>query len=177
MNKSLIVTNKTNSQPFASSRKAQRFVRNLKQRIERATREGNLKQVKALMKLLRRSYSHLLISLWEKQTQNCLLIAKEKIRSIIRKYRDRDIKVLIAFLNKLIKQWSNRYENVVTKAQISFLDYFLFVKLKKAMKRRHPKKQWTWVHAKYWGGDNTALCRFADKETGLYLQKFKDFHR
>lgn len=177
MNKSLIVTNKTNSQLSPNWPKAQRFVRNLKQRIERATREGNLKQVKALVKLLKRSYSHFLVTLLHTQTRYCLLVAKEKIRSIIRKYRDRDITVAIAFLNKFIKEWINRYGSIVTKADISFLDNFLFVKLKKAMKRRHPKKPWTWVQNKYWGSDNTAKSRFSDKETRLYLHKFQDFHR
>ncbi|WP_035140575.1 reverse transcriptase N-terminal domain-containing protein, partial [Fischerella sp. PCC 9605] len=43
-------------------RKANRIVRNLRQRIFRAKTEGNLKKVRSLQKLMLRSYSNRLIS-------------------------------------------------------------------------------------------------------------------
>src|SRR5437870_8520087 len=43
-------------------RKANRQVRNLRQRIFRATQEGNLKKVHSLQKLMLRSYSNTLLS-------------------------------------------------------------------------------------------------------------------
>ena len=43
-------------------RKAHTVVRNLRQRIFRATKQGNLKKVRGLQKLLMRSYSNILIS-------------------------------------------------------------------------------------------------------------------
>src|SRR5258708_16138404 len=43
-------------------RKANRFVRNLRQRIFRAAHEGNLKKVRSLQKLMLKSYSNRLVS-------------------------------------------------------------------------------------------------------------------
>jgi RNA-directed DNA polymerase len=43
-------------------RKANRFVRNLRQRIFRAAHEGNLKKVRSLQKLILKSYSNRLVS-------------------------------------------------------------------------------------------------------------------
>ena len=43
-------------------RKAHRTVRNLRQRIFRATQEGNLKKVRSLQKLMLKSYSNRLVS-------------------------------------------------------------------------------------------------------------------
>src|SRR5579859_2253169 len=43
-------------------KKANRQVRNLRQRIFRASREGNLKKVRALQRLMLRSYSNTLLS-------------------------------------------------------------------------------------------------------------------
>ena len=43
-------------------RKANRIVRNLRQRIFRASTEGNLKKVRSLQKLMLRSYSNILVS-------------------------------------------------------------------------------------------------------------------
>src|SRR5258706_2430442 len=43
-------------------RKANRTVRNLRQRIFRATQEGNLKKVRSLQRLMLKSYSNRLVS-------------------------------------------------------------------------------------------------------------------
>src|SRR5438128_11681217 len=43
-------------------RKANRTVRNLRQRLFRATQEGNLKKVRSLQKLMLKSYSNRLVS-------------------------------------------------------------------------------------------------------------------
>jgi RNA-directed DNA polymerase len=43
-------------------RKANRIVRNLRQRIFRASTEGNLKKVRSLQKLMLRSYSNIVLS-------------------------------------------------------------------------------------------------------------------
>src|SRR5436309_15397653 len=43
-------------------RKANRIVRNLRQRIFRATQEGNLKKARSLQKLMLKSYSNRLVS-------------------------------------------------------------------------------------------------------------------
>src|SRR5215469_5197649 len=43
-------------------RQAEKTVRNLRQRIFRATQEGNLKEVRSLQKLMLRSYSNRLVS-------------------------------------------------------------------------------------------------------------------
>src|SRR5215472_15464185 len=43
-------------------RQAERTVRNLRQRIFRATQEGNLKKVRSLQKLMLKSYSNRLVS-------------------------------------------------------------------------------------------------------------------
>ena len=51
-------------------RKAHRLVRNLRQRIFRATRENDLKKVRSLQKLLLRSRSNLVLSVRRATQQN-----------------------------------------------------------------------------------------------------------
>src|SRR4051795_2003363 len=50
--------------------KANRLVRNLRQRIFRATRENDLKKVRSLQKLLLRSWSNLVLSVRRATQQN-----------------------------------------------------------------------------------------------------------
>jgi len=179
MTQSLIVTGKTSQQHTQTWKKTLRLVSNLKQRIQKATQAGNLKKVRALKKLLQRSYSSLLLCVRPRalkkvnSSQKAFLEAKAQIRFIVRQNRDRQILVLIAKLNRFISRWSTHHQGLLTKALKSDLDHFLFVKLKKAMKRKHPKKKWTWVQNKYWASYNGDNWVFTDKETGTCLQKFK----
>lgn len=56
------VTERTTEWQKVNWRKANSVVRNLRQRIFRATRQGNLKKVRSLQKLLMRNYSNTLLS-------------------------------------------------------------------------------------------------------------------
>ncbi|MBW4640715.1 MAG: reverse transcriptase N-terminal domain-containing protein [Gloeocapsa sp. UFS-A4-WI-NPMV-4B04] len=56
------VTERTTEWNNVSWRKANSVVRNLRLRIFRATKQGNLKKVRSLQKLLMRNYSNTLLS-------------------------------------------------------------------------------------------------------------------
>lgn len=64
------VTKRTTSWQNANWRKAHAMVRNLRQRIFRATNEGNHKKVRSLQKLMLRSYSNILISVRKVTQEN-----------------------------------------------------------------------------------------------------------
>ncbi len=152
------------------------IVRNLKRRILKATRGSNLKKVRSLKKLLIKSYSSFLLKVYSTFKDNKVRIIstfKEDIRSIIRRYRSGLIELLIVKLNKVIFDWVNN--NPIFGLDIlKALDNWIFGKLFKVAKRRHPKKTKGWCYRKYFGKFNPNRqdkSIFGNKETGSYVIK------
>ena len=56
---------------------------------------------------------------------------------------------LINKLNPKIRGWANYHRHVVSKRTFSRVDYEIFSSLWRWARRRHPKKNWRWIKAKY----------------------------
>lgn len=111
--------------------------------------------------------------------------SKESVKKIRKKLRDRwlslkgqNVKTVTGYLNPIIRGWANYFRVGVASKVFNSLDHWMMQREVRHVKRMHPKKPRHWTQAKYFGrlnterGDNWV---FGDKQTGMYLQKFKWF--
>lgn len=75
---------------------------------------------------------------------------------------------LIRLLNPKIGGWRNSYRAVVSKKVYQEIDHFIYVKLRRWAKRRHPRKSTHWTSSKYWRMDQGKRWVFSTKD-GLEL--------
>jgi RNA-directed DNA polymerase len=72
-----------------------------------------------------------------------------KVRGIIRDRRGADQQNLIGQLNPVIKGWANYYRHVVSACTFSKLDDYIWKRLWRWAKRRHPNKARRWIADRY----------------------------
>ncbi|MFF3942977.1 group II intron reverse transcriptase/maturase [Streptomyces phaeofaciens] len=98
-----------------------------------------------------------------------------KLREAAMRMRAAPIEKVLAHLNPLIKGWATYYRGAVSTETFAALDHYMWKRMFRWAKRRHPKKSKTWVVDRYWGAfSRTRNDRwvFGDKNTGRYLYKF-----
>lgn len=101
---------------------------------------------------------------------------KRDIREIFLKNIGNTVDNLIGKINPTIRGKANYVKKVVSKEIFSQLDYYLFTRQVRFVKRTHPNKPWKWIKNKYWGNlsltyPNQAWV-FGDKTTGNHMLKF-----
>jgi len=74
---------------------------------------------------------------------------RDAIREVFDKMKAAPQEALIRRLNPIIRAWTHEYRHVTSRETFSKLDYWLWEKLWKWSKRRHPNKGSGWVKAKY----------------------------
>jgi len=74
---------------------------------------------------------------------------RDVIREVFDKMKAAPQDALIRRLNPIIRAWTHEYRHVTSRDTFSKLDYWLWEKLWKWSKRRHPNKGSGWVKAKY----------------------------
>jgi RNA-directed DNA polymerase len=74
----------------------------------------------------------------------------ENLKEVVAKHKAAPQEALIGKLNPKIKGWGNYYRAVVSAEIFSSLDYHLNHKLRRWVKRRHPRKNAKWWYNKYW---------------------------
>lgn len=103
-----------------------------------------------------------------------------KIHLTIKKHRGNTQAALIKELNPLIRGWANYHRHWFTS--FGTIDWLLYKALIRWAKRRHPKKGWRWVTAKYFStnskGEKRFCCRVhTESETKFYqLVKASNIH-
>ncbi|MER7706768.1 group II intron reverse transcriptase/maturase [Kitasatospora sp. NPDC097605] len=100
---------------------------------------------------------------------------KEKVREMTRGLATAPTEIVIKQLNPLIKGWSTYYRGAVSSETFSTLENFMYKRMYRWAKRRHPKKSATWVKANYFGAYHPGRKDrwvFGDRKSGRYLQKF-----
>jgi RNA-directed DNA polymerase len=85
-----------------------------------------------------------------KPSKEALARFSENVATIIHKHRTWPQHVLIEHLNPVIRGWANYYSTVAAKRTFVKAGYYLYLKLRRWAKRRHPNKPWCWVVRKYW---------------------------
>ncbi len=81
---------------------------------------------------------------------------------------------LISHLNPVIRGWSNYYSTVVSKEIYSKLDHFVYRRLRRWGKRRHPNKGIRWTIQKYWksiGSRNWVFATPKGEKLAYYSDK------
>jgi RNA-directed DNA polymerase len=74
----------------------------------------------------------------------------DKLKRVIKSYKNAPQKILIQKLNSMIRGWVNYYSTVVCKDTFQRCDYQLWKKLRAWGISRHPNKSKSWVKNKYW---------------------------
>ncbi len=84
---------------------------------------------------------------------------RDKIRRLIQAALGRTPAALLRQLNPLLRGWANYYRNGAAKATFDKLDGYVWRKLWRWMRRRHPKKSSAWLKHKYFSaaGDSGAF--------------------
>ncbi|WP_322506093.1 group II intron reverse transcriptase/maturase [Chroococcidiopsis cubana] len=94
----------------------------------------------------------------------------ENVRSIIRTNKTASQHKLISQLNPVIRGWTKYYSTVVSKEIFTGLNHLTYKKLRAWAKRRHSKKNASWIVNRYWLVDQGEGWEFANKGRGK--QKF-----
>ncbi len=109
--------------------------------------------------------------------EKCLIKpAKAKVLTILqniakwlRKHRSVETKVVIDYLNPLLRGWAQYYRYVVSSQTFKYVQASLWNLLWRWCKRRHPKKNLDWIKRKYFqinaGKDWCFFAKDANKET------------
>jgi RNA-directed DNA polymerase len=71
---------------------------------------------------------------------------------------------LIDQLNPKIRGWANYHRHVVSKSTFAYADHFIFHRLWRWARRRHPKKSSIWLKEKYYGRNRGRIwCFFGEQ--------------
>lgn len=84
-----------------------------------------------------------------KPSKESIKKAKQKINDIFRYCRGNSVDYLIERLNPVINGIGYFWRIVVAKEIFSMMDSYIWKKLRKFLKRLHPKKSWKWIINKY----------------------------
>jgi RNA-directed DNA polymerase len=81
-----------------------------------------------------------------KPTREAVKSLLGKLRAILQRYQRGPVGVMIRELNSVIRGWANYHRHVVSADTFSSIDTWLFHRLRRWVRRRHPKKnlQWLW---------------------------------
>ncbi len=94
------------------------------------------------------------------------------IKDMIYLHRGKSQRELIKTLNPIITGWANYHHNFSAKQTYSKLDSYLFHKLWRWAKRRHPNKNKKWIKKRYWHCSLFRNWIFSDGD--LTLKNFVD---
>ena len=109
-----------------------------------------------------------------KPSKASLIKFRYNLKMAWRSVRGASMPKVIATLNPIIKGWANYFRIGVSSEAFSGIDYYMWNRQYRHVRRAHPKKSWRWIKEKYWG----KLCPnrkdrwvFGCTETGSYLHK------
>lgn len=101
-----------------------------------------------------------------------------KLRKIWQINLGKPVVALLEKLNPVIRGWANYFRTQVSKETFSKIDFWMFIRAHRWVKRTHPNKSDKWRESTYWGRmnlDRNDRWVFGDKQTGAYLNKFAWF--
>lgn len=110
-----------------------------------------------------------------KPSKEAVARVKAKVREIVKEMATATTGDVIRRLNPLIKGWTTYYCHAVSSETFNGLDNWMYWRMMRWAKRRHPMKSTDWIVHTYFGRFNptrTDKWVFGDKETGAHLRKF-----
>jgi RNA-directed DNA polymerase len=84
-----------------------------------------------------------------KPSKDSIKKAKSKIKDTFAIMRGRPVKEIIRVLNPIIRGYGQYWKHVVSKKTFSYMDHYVFLKVRKHLKQLHPKKSWKWINKRY----------------------------
>ncbi|MEM7590542.1 MAG: group II intron reverse transcriptase/maturase [Cyanobacteria bacterium P01_A01_bin.83] len=101
---------------------------------------------------------------------------KSDIRETFLNHIGKSVNELIGKINPVIRGKANYLNKVVSSKTFSLLDYYLFTRQVRYVKRTHPNKSKKWTQEKYWGRLNLQRPNnkwvFGDKQSGNHMLQF-----
>ena len=79
-----------------------------------------------------------------------VLALKRKLGTLIRKHVGAPMPVLIKKLNDALRGWGNYHKHIVASEAFDHVDKYVYDRLWKMLKRRHRKKNTSWLEDHYW---------------------------
>lgn len=98
------------------------------------------------------------------------------IKEIVDAHKAAPQAALITRLNPVNRGWANYYRAANSARTFSRVDHYVYLKLWRWAKRRHPQKSRRWIARKYWGIDQNRGWKFASAREGVWLQRHRDMH-
>ena len=87
--------------------------------------------------------------LFIKPNKDSIKKAKSKIKDTFAAMRGQPVKEIIRVLNPIIRGYGQYWKHVVSKRTFSYMDNYLFLKVRKHLRQLHPKKSWKWIRNRY----------------------------
>ena len=94
---------------------------------------------------------------------------KEKIKTICRSSGQLTQTQLIDRLNPVLRGWANYQRHHIPGKTFTGLDSFVWFRLMRWAKRRHPEKSGVWISKRYFTRTNSCAWTFKDKVSGKWL--------
>lgn len=85
-----------------------------------------------------------------KPTRESVQTLQGKLREILRTFQTGPVAGMIQTLNATIRGWANYHRHVASAATFGYVDTWLFHRLRRWLKRRHPKRNHPWLYKTYW---------------------------
>ena len=79
-----------------------------------------------------------------------VLALKRKVGNLIRTHVSAPMPVLIKKLNDMLRGWANYHRHVVASEAFNCIDTYVFDRLRRMLRRRHPAKTVKWLIKNYW---------------------------
>ena len=98
---------------------------------------------------------HLLI----KPSKASIKKARETIRNVFIQLRGKPVGDLIKKLNPIIRGIGNYWSSQVAKKIYGNIDSYIWIKIRKHLKKMHPKKPFKWIYQKYFKADYTGISK------------------
>lgn len=96
---------------------------------------------------------------------------KDKVKRLTKRHRGATPAELIDKLNPVLRGWANYHRHIVCAETFGKLDNYVWGRLYRWCKRRHPDKTGRWIAERYFLHGGTHKWRFTDPGTGASLIK------
>ena len=76
----------------------------------------------------------------------------DKVRSRTQGSTNQPLKALLARLNPVLRGWTNYFRHAASKATFSYLGTYARYRVRRWLRRKHPRATWNWLRRRYLPG-------------------------
>ena len=107
-------------------------------------------------------------------SQASLQAIKAKVKVLCKHRAGRTPAQLIGTLNPVLRGWANYHRHVICGTTFAQIDSFVWRRLFRWAKLRHPNKTGRWIAARYFPHDWGQSWRFTDPDTGTQILRIQE---